>query len=223
MRRLLVLPLALLLCAAHPAGVTVAPDPPLLGRPLAVTFSLVDAETTLAGLPALGSFELLLPPHLDHGTLRLLLLPMRPGLQTLPPLPLHQGGSARSATPELALTVHDDLPADALPAPLLSATAPPAPAARSALFAALAGLLLIGAGALLLRWRRHRPRPLPAPTDDERLAGLQRRLEPLLATDPVAAELHRQLLQLRFAPGAATPQQLQELQAAVTTRCAEAA
>lgn len=206
----------LLLGAALPPGVTVNPDPPLLGRPLAVDFILANPEATLAGLPALGNFELLVPPRCADGTLHLLLLPMRPGLQTLPALPLQHGGSGSSATTPLPLQIVAGLAEDAALAPLLTSTSAPI---RNG---ARLWWILLPAAAIMLGvfWRRQRQRrrqPIVPPTIDTRLALLQRRLEPLLATHAGARSLNERLQLLRFGPAAATAADLAELESALET------
>jgi hypothetical protein len=196
--------------------VTVTPDPPLLGRPLAIDFTLDNPDATLAGLPALGSFELLVPPRCSNGTLHLLLLPMRPGLQTFPALPLQHGGSGSSATAPLPLQIVEGLAEGATLAPLLTTTKPPDRAFRPLWWLMLPALAMMFG----VFWRRHRQRrrqPSTPPTIDTRLATLQHRLEPLLATHAAARSLNERLQLLRFGPAAATVADLAELESALAT------
>lgn len=200
MSRLLWLLCLPLLLGAAPPQPTVEPPAPLLGRPCTVSVPLPDATTTLVGLPALGAFELLLPPQRDGAALRLLLLPLRPGIQTLPALPLLAQG-APLATAPLTVTVVDDLPAELTPAPLLAA--PDAGDTRRSSWAWLL-LLLLPAVAAGIWVRRKRPVSPPAPTCDEELAALARRLA---ACDPGSAAVQQLLAEItagRFGPAGLT-------------------
>lgn len=204
MRRL---PLALLLwsllSAAGPAPVRLTPEQPQLGVPLLLTIELPDAATELAGLPALTPFELLEPPQRREGELRLLLLPMRPGVQQIPSLPLRQGETRQLATAALTLTVDEGIPATATPAPLKS-LATESPAVGFWPFALLpAALAAAWLGGVRRRRRiKQATPPLDDLTEERLLAELHRRLT--LATalpEPLRQQLKTRLEKLRFAPG----------------------
>lgn len=208
------LPLALLgalLIAAAPVPVHLTPDPPRLGVPLLLTVELPDASTELAGLPPLAPFELLEPPRREGRQLRLLLLPMRPGEQTIPSLPLRQEATGQLATAGLTVTVAEAVPADAAPAPLK-----PLPGGGRTFTPWLAALLLPLLAALLL-WRRHshaKPSPprLAELTGEALLTELQRRLTAAVGI-PAAQqlELAQRLERLRFAPVAADEESVRRL------------
>ncbi len=192
----------LFLLGAAPPTVTVTPDPPRLGVPLSITFTLEDAEATLAGLPDLGSLALLIPPQREGRELRLLLMPMRSGEVTLPSLPLVRGSATQSATPLLTFKVMDDLAADATLAPIRRRTLPATAPSWPIVLGSGIGCLLL-AGVLFWYWRRqNRSASLP-PTGDALLAYWQAQLIPLLATSSQAQELHSELERRRFAPPAA--------------------
>jgi len=208
-RPLLALLCWLLLCAAAPVPLRLTPAEPLLGVPLLLTVTLPDADTELAGLPPLDPFELLEPPQRTGRELRLLLLPMRPGKQLLPALPLHQGPSRQLSTAALQVTVGDGLPPEAEPAPLKQLERrrnwPP-----PWLAALLATTLAAGLG--LLWRRRHRTRPAPpleSLAGEHLLAELRQRLE-LLPAEPRRL-LEERLMRLRFAPRPPSEQEIAEL------------
>lgn len=197
-----------LLCAAAPLPVRLTPTEPLLGVPLLLTVALPDTETELAGLPPLAPFELLEPPQRSGGELRLLLLPMRPGMQHLPPFPLHQGPSRQLSTEALVITVGDGLAEEEAAA--LKTLDPPPSGPHRWLAGLLAAAFLLGLG--LLPFRRHRARqspPLETLSGEALLAELQRRLARLPAEPrrQLAARLER----LRFAPTPPSPQCIEEL------------
>lgn len=193
MRSGLFLPLLPLLLGAAPLPTVTPPDPPL-GRPCTVVIPLPDPDTTLAGLPALGAFELLLPPRHDGTALRLVLLPLRPGPQALPALTL-QTATGLVTTAPLPLTVVDDLPAELTPAPLLQRPSPSSLRRWGGLaLLPLAGLLVLAA----LRLRRRSPAATPPPPDEE-LAALARRLA-ALPREAGVGTLLGEIERLRFAP-----------------------
>lgn len=213
---LLILFACLLLLGAAPPTVAVHPDPPRLGAPLSITFTLADAETTLAGLPDLGSLALLLPPQRDGRELRLLLMPMRSGETTLPSLPLVRGSATQSATPLITFKVIDDLPADATLAPIRKRSTPAPMQSWPAFLSTGIGGLLVVAGVLWMR-RSRKFQQVPAPAGDALLAVWQQQLAPHLATSITACELHAEIEQLRFAPPSGDEAATRErLHAAVT-------
>ena len=144
-------------CQAAPV-VQLDPPSPILGRPLSIIITLEDEETTLAGLPDLGTFEPLAPP-LHRGTeIRLVVLPMRPGIREIPPFPLQVGTARQIETEAVRVTVLEGIAQDAAIAPLkrrpfpLVGSGPGGWIAIGTVF-----LLLLGTGAALLwRWW-HRP------------------------------------------------------------------
>ncbi|OGR33927.1 MAG: hypothetical protein A2005_08960 [Desulfuromonadales bacterium GWC2_61_20] len=206
----------LFLLGAAPPTVMVTPDPPRLGVPLSITFTLADAETTLAGLPDLGSLALLLPPQRVGHELRLLLMPLRGGEVTLPSLPLLHGSATQSATPLITFKVIDDLATDATLAPIRKRSTPaPMQSWPDFLYAGIGGLLLVS-GAIWLRWRQTLQQS-PAPEGDALLARWQQQLAPHLATSSQARELYTEIERRRFAPPAAdTAATLEQLRAAMT-------
>lgn len=206
----------LFLLGAAPPRVTVTPDPPRLGVPLSITFTLADAETTLAGIPDLGSLALLIPPQRDGLELRLLLMPMRSGEVTLPSLPLVRGSATQSATPLITFKVMDDLAADATLAPIRRRTLPATAPSWPIVLGSGIGCLLL-AGVVFWFWRKQNRSVSLPPTGDALLAHWQAQLTPHLATSSQARELHAELERRRFAPPSAdTAATLEALQAAVT-------
>lgn len=202
------------LSGAAPVPV-LTPERPCLGSPLLVAIPLPDAGTELAGLPDLGSFALLAPPRRSEGELRILFLPMRPGLQTLPSFPLHQGRSRQWATPPLELAVSECLDADSPAAPLMEL--PPPEEDDIPLWP----LLLLTAGALLLGliWRLARLRRLLSCRKGEDpatcLTALQRRLDEIPDGSPERRLLAGRLERLRFGPGLKQTKEIDELEAAI--------
>lgn len=191
-----------LLVATAPLPVHLTPARPLLGVPLLLTIQLPDAATELAGLPSLTPFELLEPPQRQGRQLRLLLLPMRPGTQHIPSIPLLQGTSQQLATAGMTVTVDEGLPLAAEAAPLKPlATGGTSPATW------LAPLLLaaIAAAFLFVHRQRHpageAPPPLESLHGEVLLAELRRRLlaEPGLDSGR-RQQLAEDIDRLRFAP-----------------------
>jgi len=210
MKRLLVLLFLPLLCAAVPVPVRLVPAEPLLGVPLLLTWTLPDADTALAGLPPLAPFELLEPPQRSGRELRLLLLPMRPGKQRIPSIPLHHGPSRQLSTEAFTVVVGDGLPQGAAAAPLKTLDRHRPGQIRWLAGLAAATLLLgIGLGLTCRRLRKAGPPPLDALRGEALLAELQRRLE-LLPADP-RRRLAERLARLRFAPAQASEQDMLEL------------
>lgn len=204
------------LCGAAPVPV-LTPDRPCLGSPLLVAIPLPDAGTELAGLPDLGSFALLAPPRRSEGELQILLLPMRPGLRTLPSFPLHQGRSRQWATEPLELSVSECLDADAEAAPLMDLPPPKEDDIP------LRPLVLLTAGALLLglMWRLARLRRLLSRRKEQdpatRLTVLQRRLDLIPDDSAERRLLAGRLERLRFGPGFPSEEEIEELAAAIET------
>ena len=212
----------LFLLGAAPPTVTLTPDPPRLGVPLSITFTLEDAETTLAGLPDLGSLALLLPPQRVGHELRLLLMPMRGGEVTLPSLPLVRGSATQSATPLLTFEVIDDLPTDAALAPIRQRTTPAATQSWPVFLYTGIGALLLASGAIWLRWRR-KLQQSPTPEGDALLATGHQQLAPHLAPSSQARELYTEIERRRFAPPATdAAATLEQLRAAIAACLGEA-
>lgn len=210
MKRLALLLLWPPLAAATPLPVRIEPASPTLGVPMALTVELPDAAVRLSGLPSLAPFELLAPPRQEGRQLRLLLLPMRPGAQTIPALPLERNGE-HLATAPLPVSVAEGVPADAKPAPLKGL--PNAVRPLSAWW--LAPLLLPLALLAHLLWRRRSPQgppPLESLAGDALLDELHRRLNVAeCAHDERLRELRLRLEQLRFAPGPPAEAQVRQL------------
>lgn len=223
MNRAVLLLLAwLLLSAAAPVPVRLTPERPVLGMPLLLTAELPEG-CELAGLPPLAPFELLVPPRTENGTLRLLLLPMRPGDTRIPSLPLRQAGRQLS-TEEVPLTVADGIAADARPAPLKAL--PGATSAPSRWMAAAFTLLAVTAGGVWWLYRRRAPRPprLEELSGEELLAELQRRLAtlsqlPVERREVLASRLER----LRFAPEPTCAAAIEQLRDELLSLCGETA
>jgi hypothetical protein len=206
----------ILLSGAAPVPV-LTPESPCLGSPLLVAIPLPDAETELAGLPDLGSFALLAPPRRSEGELQILLLPMRPGLRTLPSFPLHQGRSRQWATESRELSVSECLDVDAEAAPLMDLPPPEEDDIP------LRPLALLTAGALLLGlvWRLARLRRLLSCRKEEdpatRLTDLQRRLDLIPDASAERRLLAGRLERLRFGPGFPSEEEIEEVAAAIET------
>lgn len=216
---LTLLPAALVLAAPV---VHLDPATPILGKPLSIIITLDDEETELAGLPDLGSFEPLAPP-LHHGPeIRLIVLPMRPGDQEIPPFPLQVGTARQIETAPLAVTVLEGIAHNAAIAPFKRRPFPLVGSGPGGWILAGALLLLFaGAGiALFWRWWRRpnffklpqtiqlarlesRARQLPASTASTALLDeiRERRFAPLPSSTDDIHRLYRQLLSLVAAGG----------------------
>lgn len=211
---LAVVPVALGLAAPV---VHLDPPSPILGKPLSIIITLEDEETALAGLPDLGPFEPLAPPLHRGQEIRLVVLPMRPGIREIPPFPLQVGTARQIETAALRVTVLEGIAQDATIAPLkrrpfpLVGSGPGGWIAIGTIF-----LLLLGTSAALFwRWW-HRPnffklplavqlaqldaraRKLPASPERTRLLTeiKERRFAPLVSTTDDSYRLHYKLLSL---------------------------
>lgn len=219
MRRLLwtlfLLPSAGLLSGGAPVPLSLSPPAATLGVPLQATLDLPDDETQLAGLPPLGSFELLAPPRKEGKQLHLVLLPMRPGRHTLPAIPLHQGRSRQISTAPMAIEVAEGVPADARPAPLkgLSSTGRMPVAWLVTLFLAPILFLAFALRPKTAKSERRRPVPLLAELSGEvLLTELQRQLEASGRKDDERWKpLARRLERLRFAPAERPEEAIRQL------------
>lgn len=211
---LVLLPVAL--CLATPV-VHLDPPSPILGKPLSIIITLEDEETTLAGLPDLGAFEPLAPPLHRGQEIRLVVLPMRPGIREIPPFPLQVGTARQIETAALRVTVLEGIAQNAAIAPLKRRPFPlvgSGPGGWIVIGTVL--LLLLGTSAALFwRWWQ-RPNfykfPLPVQLAQLELRALQlpfspkrnlllaeikeRRFAPLVNTADDILRLHSQLLSL---------------------------
>jgi hypothetical protein len=206
--------LALLAVALGQAAPIVQLDPPspILGRPLSIIITLDDEETTLAGLPDLGTFEPLAPPLHRGSEIRLVVLPMRPGIREIPPFPLQVGTARQIETAALRVTVLEGIAQDAAIAPLkrrpfpLVGSGPGGWIAIGTVF-----LLLLGTGAALLwRWW-HRPNffRLPHAIQLAQLEKIAHQLPFSLERNLLLAEIEER----RFAPLASTADDILRLRA----------
>jgi hypothetical protein len=184
----------LLLTAAIP--VEQQPTEALLGVPLLLTFTLPADDLHLADLPGLAPFELLAPPHRQGNRLQIIVLPLRPGQHTLPPLPL-QGAGRQLSTAPLAIEVAEGIAEGASIAPLKTLPSP------ATFFWPLlaAGLALLGAA---LFYAVGKKPPAERPLDSLRGALLLEALQRLLTAEAGSGAewqlLRRRLEELRFAP-----------------------
>jgi hypothetical protein len=208
------LPVALALAAPV---VHLDPPSPILGKPLSIIITLEDEETLLAGLPDLGSFEPLAPPLHRGQEIRLVVLPMRPGIREIPPFPLQVGTARQIETAALRVTVLEGIARDAAIAPLKRRPFPLVGSGPGGWIAigTVVLLLLVASIALFWRWW-HRPNffklPLPlqlaqleararklpvSPPRTRLLAEIEeRRFAPLSSTAGDIVRLHQQLLSL---------------------------
>lgn len=214
--RLPVLLLLPLLCAAAPLPVRISPPEPVLGIPLLVTITLPDPEAELAGLPALGPFELLEPPRREGEELHLVLLPLRPGRHLLPSLTIRVGPGRHLTAGPVPVAVAEGVPPDAEPAPLRNLPAPPAPfSVLPGLGPAAGGLLLVGLWYLRRRrGRRNRPSsvPLEEMPVEELLAELTRRTARRMKPEEAGwRELAEGLERWRFGPLTPTAEEARRL------------
>lgn len=191
---------AILLCAAAPQP-RLTPQPPILGRPATLILPFTESGWELAGLPDLAPFELLAPPQAIDRELRLHLLPMRSGPARIPPLPLQYNGKPAGNTLALTVTVGDDLPATASPAPVKTtlATRGEQLLYRGGLLAALGLTLLFGIWRYVYS-RPPRPLPLAALPPQQLLSALARRLDDRIGDEVVLAPLRARIATLRFGP-----------------------
>ncbi|PLX95896.1 MAG: hypothetical protein C0621_02965 [Desulfuromonas sp.] len=206
------------LALAAPLPPTLEPESPRFGEPLTLRLTLPPGDVNLAGLPDLGSFELLAPPRIDAGELRLLLLPMRPGVQTIPALSLQLGLGGALHTPPLTVTVitNDDGPLT--PAPLKGwPDSESFAASPSVLFiAGSVALTLLTAGLIF----RHRKSSEPRRSEDGD-ALLAQRAAQLAALAPTleVQQLQEELGRIRFAPWPISNEERTALLAAIDSCC----
>lgn len=208
---------AILVLALLPATLVLAapvvhldPATPILGKPLSIIITLDDEETGLAGLPDLGSFEPLAPP-LQHGSeIRLVVLPMRPGVRELPPFPLQVGTARQIETAPLAVTVLEGIAHDAAIAPYKRRPFPLVGSGPGGWILAGALLLLLVGGGIALFWRWwHRPDffKLPQAVQLARLEARARQLPASAACTNLLAEIRER----RFAPLPSSTDDIQRL------------
>jgi len=198
-RRLILLAIPLLLAAA-PLDLHTTPSEPAVGSPFVLTVPLPSADATLTGIPPLGPFELLAPPKKEGGALTFLLLPMRPGRHTFPPLAFVTGPSRQVMLPGWDLTVVEGVAPDAQIAALKDLPSQKGGYLVPALFA-MAGL--VATFALVAATRRCQAKggapPLETLTGEALLAALKGGLEGLEEDEGVKDFLLR-LERLRFSP-----------------------
>lgn len=198
------------------------PPSPILGKPLSIILALEDEETTLSGLPDLGPFEPLAPPLHSGREIRLVVLPMRPGIREIPPFPLQVGTARLIETAALHVTVLEGIAQNAAIAPLKRRPFPLVGSGPGGWIVVGTVVLLLLATTLLLFWRWwHRPnffklplavqlsqldvrvRKFPPSAERTRLlAEIEtRRFAPLPSTTEDIYRLHSKLLSLVAAPG----------------------
>jgi hypothetical protein len=208
---------AILVLALLPATLVLAapivrlePATPILGKPLSIIITLDDEETGLAGLPDLGSFEPLAPP-LQHGSeIRLVVLPMRPGVRELPPFPLQVGTARQIETSPLAVTVLEGIAHDAAIAPFKRRPFPLVGSGPGGWILAGALLLLLVGGGIALFWRWwHRPDFFKLPQDIQ-LAHIEARARQLPVTAACTGLLD-EIRERRFAPLPSSTDDIQRL------------
>lgn len=201
--------------AAAPPQIRLDPAAPVFGRPVTIIIPLSDHETTLAGLPELGTFEPLAPPIRSDGEIRIVVLPMRPGEQEIPPFPLQVGRSRLIDTAPLVVTVLEGIAQNAAPAPFKRR---PIPLVGSGpgrwvviLLAAIGGSLL--AIYLYRRWKtRQILEKLPTQAQLQLLRKRLLNTPPEPGRDALLAEIDV----LRFAPVEVSAERLAELRKIVT-------
>lgn len=181
------------------------PPSPILGKPLSIIITLDDEETTLAGLPELGAFEPLAPPLHRGAEIRLVVLPMRPGLREIPPFPLQVGTARQIETAALRVTVLEGIAKDAVIAPLKRRPFPLVGSGPGGwivtgtlLLLLLLLLLLFGTAATLLWrwWKRPNFFKLPFPVQLAQLEARAKKLHP----SPERTALLVEIKERRFAP-----------------------
>ena len=197
---------AVFFLAMLPATVSLAaplvhldPPSPILGKPLSIIITLDDEETVLAGLPDLGPFEPLAPPLHSGQEIRLVVLPMRPGIREIPPFPLQVGTAQQIETPALRVTVLEGIAQDATVAPLKRRPFPLVGSGPGGLIIiATIILLLFGTSAALFWrwWQRPNFFKIPLPLQ---LAQLDKRARKL-PLSPGRTQLLAEIEERRFAP-----------------------
>lgn len=196
------------------------PPSPILGKPLTIIITLEDEETTLAGLPDLGPFEPLAPPLRSGQEIRLVVLPLRPGIREIPPFPLQVGTARQIETTALRVTVLEGIAQNAAIAPLKRRPFPLVGSGPGGwILAGTIVLLLLGTAATLFwRWW-HRPNFFKLPLAVQ-LAQLDARARKL----PYSAERNRLLVEIkerRFAPRISTPEDIDRLHDKLLSMVAE--
>ncbi|GEM_PF-5564495 len=204
---LTLLPAALVL--ASPV-VQLDPATPILGKPLSIIITLENEETGLAGLPDLNSFEPLAPPlHLGQ-EIRLVVLPLRPGVREIPPFPLQVGTARQIETEPLSVTVLEGVAQDASIAPFKRRPFPLVGSGPGGWIVAGALLLLLFGGGFALLWRWwHRPDfyKLPQAIQLVRLEARARQLPVSAACSSLLEEIRER----RFAPLPSSTDDIQRL------------
>lgn len=195
---------------ASPPTIHLDPAAPVFGKPLSIIIPVADAETILAGLPDLGAFKPLAPPLQTGKEIRLVVLPMRPGEQEIPPFPLQVGTSRQIETAALRVSVLEGVAQDAAIAPykrrpfLLVGSGPGSWIA----IGTIAGLVLGAAVTLFWHWwRRPRFEKLPRAAQ---LSWLRTRLLKLPASERRALLL-AEIEERRFAPIPTHPHDIHRL------------
>lgn len=205
----------IVVAASQLAALPLSVDPPTaeVGIPLTVSISLPDATTELIGFPDLGSFALLAPPERSGNNITLHLLPLRPGIQSIPALPFRTG-QHRVTTDAVTLSVAAP-PVPDRPHPLRPL---PEPAreqqkrSNNLLFSITAGFAALGLVLTLFLRRRRAQIAQPAPDLDEQFAQLAAAVSLIQDIDnPEWHRFCRQLERSRFAPLSRNQNQLQEL------------
>lgn len=186
------------LCLAAPV-VHLDPPSPILGKPLSIIITVEDEETTLAGLPDLGAFEPLAPPLQRGQEIRLVVLPMRPGIREIPPFPLQVGTARQIETAALRVTILEGIAQNAAVAPLKRRPFPLVGSGPGVWIAiATVFLLLFGTGAALFWrwWQRPNFFKLPLPIQLAQLETIAQQLPFSPERNLLLAEIEER----RFAP-----------------------
>lgn len=197
------------LCLAAPI-LHLDPPSPLLGKPLSIIITLDDEETFLAGLPDLGPFEPLAPPLHRGREIRLVVLPMRPGICEIPPFPFQVGTARQIESAPLSLTVLEGIALDASVAPLKRRPLPlvgSGPGVWIGISACV--LVLFGTGATLLWrwWQRPSFSDLPRAIQLAQLGTRACQLRPSAARSHLLTEIEVR----RFAPIPSTTTEIAQL------------
>lgn len=207
-RRLLMILLAVTQIAALPLAIE--PEEVEIGRPVTVSIALPDDSYRLLGVPDLGPFVLIAPIEQDGNRVTLRLLPLRPGMHSIPPLPFSSGQRrmtsaatpARISAPELPKTPH---PLRALP----EADTEPAVTRQGAALIVGGGLLLLF---LAIAVRRRPGRHSAEPSLDDRLFALAVAAKRASDNgDPDWRQFCQRLDRIRFAPIPLRHEELEEL------------